>query len=96
MPIKEKFPKSVEQVLWSYDIDKINLIAHKKLIITQVLNFGTSEATKWLFATYKINEIREIANQIPAGQWDKKSLVLWSLYLEIKPKSKIERVSNGK
>lgn len=95
MPIKETLPKSVEQVLWSYDIDKIDLVAHKKLIIAQVLNFGTAEATKWLFTTYNINEIRETARQIPAGQWDKKSLVLWSLYLEIKPKSKLEKVSNG-
>lgn len=95
MSIKEKLPQSVQNVLWSYDINKIDLEVHKKLIIAQVLNFGTKEATDWLFRTYGINEIRNIAEMIPSGQWDKKSLALWSLYLGIKPKSKLERVLHG-
>lgn len=95
MPIKEKIPKSVENVLWSYDISKINFNLHKKLIIAQVLNYGTKDATDWLFGMYSLNEIRKVAEQIPSGQWDKKSLALWSLYLNIRPKSKLEKVSNG-
>lgn len=95
MPIKEKLPQSVQNVLWSYDANKIDLDVHKKLIIAQVLNFGTKEATDWLFQTYNINEIRKIAEMIPSGQWDRKSLALWSLYLGIKPKSKLERVMHG-
>lgn len=91
----EKFPKSVENVLWSYNIDKIDLDLHKKLIIAQVLNYGTKEATDWLFRTYNLGEIREVSESIPAGQWGKKSLALWSLYLNIKPKSKFERVLHG-
>lgn len=92
MRIKEKLPKSVKNVLWSYDIDKINFDLHKKLIITQVLNFGTKEATDWLFGLYSLDEIRKVAEQIPSGQWDRKSLALWSLYLNIRPKPKLERV----
>ncbi len=92
MKIIEKLPKSVRNVLWSYDSAKIDLTDHKKIIISQVLNFGTKEATDWLFATYSESEIRDIASQIPAGQWDRKSLALWSLYLDIRPKPKSERV----
>lgn len=95
MRIKEKLPKSVENVLWSYEMNKIDLELHKKLIIAQVLNYGTEDATDWLFQTYNLNEIRKVAEQIPAGQWDKKSLALWSLYLNIKPKTKLERVLYG-
>jgi len=95
MKTKEKLPKSVESVLWSYDVNKIDLSLHKKLIISQVLNFGTRAATDWLFKTYELEEIRKIAEQIPIGQWDRKSLALWALYLGIKPKSKLERVLNG-
>jgi len=95
MKTKEKLPKSVESVLWSYDVNKIDLYLHKKLIISQVLNFGTRAATDWLFKTYELEEIRKIAEQIPIGQWDRKSLALWALYLGIKPKSKLERVLNG-
>jgi hypothetical protein len=95
MKIKNKLPKAVESVLWSYDIDKIDFNMHKKLIISQVLNYGTSDATDWLFTAYERKEIRKVAEQIPLGQWDKKSLALWALYLDIKPKPKQERVLNG-
>lgn len=95
MPITKKLPISVKNVLWSYDVDKIDFSLNKKLVIGQVLNFGTEKATKWLFRNYKLNEIRNTAEQIPSGQWDRKSLALWSLYLDIKPKSKIEKVLNG-
>lgn len=88
-------PKSVESILWSYNIDEIDLELHKKLIIGQVLNYGTKDATSWLFKMYRQDEIQKIAEQIPFGQWDKKSLALWSLYLDIKPKAKSERVLNG-
>lgn len=67
MKIKEKLPKSVENVLWSYDVNKIDLYLHKKIIISQVLNFGTRDATDWLFKTYELEEISKIAEQIPIG-----------------------------
>ncbi len=92
MKIKNKLPKSVESVLWSYDTNKIDLELHKKLIIAQVLNYGTKEATDWLFQTYDLDQIRKVSQSIPSGQWDKKSLALWSLYLNIKPVPKLKRV----
>jgi len=95
MTIKEKIPKSVANVLWSYDINKIDLDLHKKLIIAQVLNYGTEDATDWLFETYRLDEVQKMAEQIPTGQWNKKSLALWSLCLNIKPISKPERVLHG-
>ena len=94
MKIKKKLPESVKNVLWSYDVNKIDFVLHKKLIISQVLNFGTKDATDWLFRTYNLEEIRRTAEQIPIGQWDRKSLALWMLYLGIKPKLKMERVLN--
>jgi len=93
--MQTRLPKSVQNVLWSYDIDEIDFDIHKKIIIAQVLNFGTKEATDWLFRTYKTEEIRKTAETIPIGQWDKKSLALWKIYLNIEPKSKQDRISNG-
>ena len=92
MPIKEKIPKFIESVLWSYDVNKIDFNLHKKLIISQVLNYGTEDATDWLFRRYTTDLIRKVAQKIPNGQWNKKSLALWSLCLNIRPKSKKERV----
>lgn len=89
-------PPSVEAVLWSYDISKIDLDAHKKLIISQVLNYGAKEATDWLFNYYNKEEIAQVSSQIPAGQWDKKSLALWSLYLGTKPQPRAERIAHAR
>ena len=93
MNIKKTVPQSVRSTLWSYDMSKIDFDVHKKLIITQVLNYGTKEATDWLFRLYGKEEVKTIATVIPSGQWDKKSLALWSLYLGIRPKSKAERMN---
>lgn len=93
--MKISLPKSVRAVLWSYDLSKIDLETHKKLIIGQVLNYGRKESTDWLFQTYPKSEIRAVAEQIPSGQWDRKSLALWSLFLNVNPRPKSERVLNG-
>ena len=87
-------PRSVANTLWSYDLSKIDISKHKNLIIAQVLNYGNKEATDWLFKTYGQDLIRKSASRISSGQWDKKSLALWSLYLNIHPQSKRERVNS--
>ncbi len=88
-------PKYVKAVLWSYDTDAIDLQKHRRLVVSQVLNFGTKEATDWLFKVYGKDTVREIAREIPTGQWDKKSLALWSLVLGFTTKSRAERILNG-
>lgn len=85
-------PKSVKSVLWSYDTDKIDLQLHKKIIVSSVLNMGNYEATNWLFEHYDLGQITEIAQSLPTGQWDTKSLNYWSLLLGISPQLKSELV----
>jgi hypothetical protein len=85
----------VKAVLWSYDTDKIDLQKHRRLIIFQVLNFGTKKATDWLFKYYGKDVVRDTASEIPLGQWDKKSLALWSLNLKFTAKSRSEKILNG-
>ena len=85
-------PQSVRAVLWSYDPELLDIAHHKRVIISQVLNFGTKDALQWLFQTYTKNEITTEANIIPLGQWDKKSLCLWKLVLGINPISKMQKM----
>lgn len=82
-------PQSVNAVLWSYKLDQIKIDKHKKIIIFQVLNFGSEEAIKWLFNQYGSALIVSVANGIPLFQWNKKSLSLWRLVLSINPKDRI-------
>lgn len=82
-------PQSVKAVLWSYKLDRIEVQKHKKIIISQVLNFGSEEAIKWMFKQYGFALVAKIANTIPLFQWNKKSLALWSIVLSINPKERI-------
>ena len=87
-----RLPTCIRAVLWSYDTDRIDVEAHKKLIVAQVLNFGTEEAIKWAFRQYGRDEVRRLANEIPLGQWDKKSLSLWALVLGIAPAARAQKI----
>ncbi|MBU3968702.1 hypothetical protein KJ991_00585 [Patescibacteria group bacterium] len=81
-------PEFVRPFLWSYDISKMNLKRDKKRIITNILNFGTTKATDWLFSIYDKNDIKEnVKNPMP-GEWSEKSLNFWSIVLNVE--SKIE------
>jgi len=72
--------------LWSFDISKMDIQKNKKRIITNILNFGTKEATDLLFKVYNKKEIRkQVANPLP-GEWNDKSLNYWSIIFDINPK----------
>ncbi len=71
--------------MWSYDINALDLNRDRKRIITNVLNLGTKEATDWIFKTYSKKDIKDcLANPLP-GEWNRKSMVFWSLLMDIKP-----------
>jgi len=78
-------PKFVQPFLWSYDISALDLARDKRRIITNVLNFGTKEATDWLFEIYTKEDIKDcLINPLP-GEWNNKSIAFWSLLMDIKP-----------
>jgi hypothetical protein len=84
--------KDVLSVLWAYDPKEIDPIKHSKLIVSQILNLGNFKATKWLFKFYGKKKVAKIAGTIPLGQWNKKSLALWTLVLGIHPKERKKRI----
>lgn len=96
--IKERFskrsimiPHFVQPFLWSYNIDALDISRDKRRIITNVLNFGTSEATNWLFSTYTKEDIKDcLINPLP-GEWNNKSMALWSLIFGTLPCKTITR-----
>ena len=73
--------------LWSFDLAKMDFEKNKKRIITNVLNFGTKEATDLLFEIYDKKDIKEqVENPLP-GEWNDKSLNFWSIIFKINPKN---------
>lgn len=83
---KTPFPKAVQATLWSYDTERMDLVRDKERIITNVLNHGTRAATDWLRSTYTAEEIKAVVSNPRPGEWNKKSLNLWSIIFGVKPK----------
>ena len=55
-----KTHKSLQGILWSKDIRKLDLKKDKVYIIHQVLSFGNLNQIRWLFKAYDLREIREV------------------------------------
>lgn len=55
-----KIPKSLQPILWSRDINSLDLNKNRAYIINQVLAYGTMEHIKWLFQNYSQREIKKI------------------------------------
>ena len=72
---------------WSYTLEKLNVTTHKKLIIKQVLNYGSKEATDWLQQVYLPGDIAHAITTSRESEWVQKSLALWSLMYNTKPMS---------
>ncbi len=84
--IKSQILEKFKPFLWSFDISKLDVSKNKRRIITNVLNYGTYDATELLFKVYSREEIKkQVENPLP-GQWSDKSLNYWSIIFDIKPK----------
>jgi len=51
MPQK-KVPKHLQGVLWSVDVEKLDIQKNKHYIINQIFSYGTGDEIRWLFRTY--------------------------------------------
>lgn len=56
----KKIPKSLQPVLWSTDVRKLDLKKDAYYIIHQILAYGNFDDLVWLFKNYSKKEIIEI------------------------------------
>jgi len=66
-----KIPKSLQWVLWSADVEKLDKEKDKYYIIHQILIYGGIEELRWLFANYSREEIINVFLQ-PYKNYPKK------------------------
>ena len=78
-------PQMLQPFLWSYDLSRMDVKRDKQVIIKQVLDYGTVEATNWLRRTYSEDDIRNAIRASIRGDWGKKSLALWNLVYDALP-----------
>lgn len=88
--MKSFIPKKLQAALWTYNLKELDLEEDKKLIITQVLNYGDLEDVKWLYSVYLENDIKEVVKDPQRGRWFAKTLNFWLTVfdLEISPAKK--------
>jgi len=82
---RQQIPGFLQPFLWSYDLSRLDLDRHKDIIIKNILDFGTVQATDWLKEKYTSKEIRETIRNSYSSDWSKKSLNFWSLIYGVTP-----------
>ncbi|MBI2087081.1 MAG: hypothetical protein HYT69_02835 [Candidatus Zambryskibacteria bacterium] len=90
--MNNNIPDFIGTFLWSYDLSKIDLQKDKKRIITNILNYGTKRATDWLFSVYSNDDIIETIRNPFSGEWNKKSLNLWSFVFGVRAGNTVRKV----
>jgi len=77
-------PRFLQPYLASYDISKMSPKEDKKIIVTQILNTGDTQATRWLFRNYSLEEIKEAIRHPLRGMWFPQSLSYWKKVFNVK------------
>ena len=83
----QKLPSFLKPFLWSYDLSKLNKEKHKNIIIKNILDIGTKEATDWMRKEYTKEDIKKAIKLSIQKDWSKKSINLWSLVYGVFPKN---------
>lgn len=76
-------PASLQGVLWSADINTLDLQKNRIYIIHQILSYGTLEQIHWLIKTYSKKTIREVFLQQPMKIYTKKTFNFSKIILDI-------------
>lgn len=66
--------KSLQGVLWSSPVDKLDIDKNKVYIIHQVLMYGDFSHIRWLFDTYSKKQVKDVFLKKPQKIYTKPSL----------------------
>ncbi len=65
-------PKNLQAILWSADVNKMDLQKDKHYVIHQVLIYGTITEIQWLLHTYGMQNVINVFIGEPARWYSKK------------------------
>lgn len=68
-----KIPKNLQGILWSRNINNLDLHKDKNYIVHQILAYGGWNHLIWLLDNYKLNEIRDVFTQHPSKDYSERS-----------------------
>lgn len=62
-------PEEFKYLFWSYDFKRLDSKKDKRLIMLQIINYGSLESWKWLFKTYNKEEIKDFIEETPQSEF---------------------------
>jgi len=74
-------PSFLQPIFWSWQFDQLDLNKHKKLIIGQILAFGSFQMIQWLLDNFKKEDISGVLEHTGLKDSDRKSYVFWKTIL---------------
>ena len=83
IPAGESLPVEAAWLFPEYDVASINLEQHRGVIIERLLDRGTWEQLRWLFATYGEDEVAAWVQRHGFRLLTKRSFALWRLALNV-------------
>lgn len=78
---RKSVPKRLQAILWSADVNSLDLDRDKHYIIHQVLIYGTLKEIRWLFHTYSKSEVINVFLKRPAKLYPYKIYAFVKNYL---------------
>ncbi len=82
---KKQIPKHLKPLFWSYRFETLDLEKDKRLIVKQILNYGTIEDWKWLVFVYGEEKVKSIIEKLYESEFRLKALKLVELIFKTKP-----------
>ncbi len=82
---KSKIPIKLKPLFWSYEFSSLCLEKNKRLIVKQILNYGTIEDWRWLVKVYGKKTIQETITTLYESELNRRSLKLAQLLFKAKP-----------
>ena len=61
----KKIPKRLQAVLWSVNVNQLDIQRDKGYIIHQILSYGRLEDIRWLFEMYPKEDVQRVFSHIP-------------------------------
>lgn len=80
----DRLPEEIRPLFWSYNFNKLDGESDKRLVIKQVINYGSWDQWRWLSKTYGRDEIRTLIESTPTSEIRPGALKLISLLLSAK------------
>lgn len=86
-------PKFLQPYLASYDLSMMDPERDSNLIITPILNYGSTKAVRWLFRNYSLNKVKEAVKNPERGMWFRNSFSYWQKILDVKTSKFVSEIA---